>query len=475
MPECKQPILCRYGDIPPEYDPRQPWRQDELGQRRVLAQSITNLLQESQKPYVIGINAEWGMGKSFFLTCWRDDLKNKKHPCLLFNAWKYDYSDKPFLSFVAALDEQMENNRQEADKKEVYDAWLEIKAVISRLLSSSLQLSGAVAGTSLGVSGPMVCGADELSSSVISLFKETSRNREDLREAFKVFARQLTKSGKGPLIVMIDDLDRCKPDFAIALLEDIKHLFLVEGIAFILAVERKQLAKCIGATYGLDNDGAGKYLSKFIDANVDLPVLDAMVFIKRIASYYPLKPKNWIAGEGGDDYFVSFPEFVAQVLGSYRLNLKDISQIICRLSIICQIEKINQLDLAALTILLVYTHLGGSFAECVTFLQRYTADSELYAFEAHVIPSSLRSQFMVKAYLAAINDKILKSKHPQVKKILDSYNEGFLGSRASTPQRVREKEFYEHLYSLVNTPPKYDEWITFLHEYINFSHQISIG
>jgi len=59
----------------------------------------------------------------------------------------------------------------------------------------------------------------------------------------------------------VDELDRCRPDFALGLLERIKHLFDVEGIAFVLLVNRSQIEGYIRTVYG--NADAEAYLLKF--------------------------------------------------------------------------------------------------------------------------------------------------------------------------------------------------------------------
>ena len=59
----------------------------------------------------------------------------------------------------------------------------------------------------------------------------------------------VAKKGEGPLIVMIDELDRCRPSFAVEFLETAKHLFAVDQVVFVLAVNRKELAHAVKALY----------------------------------------------------------------------------------------------------------------------------------------------------------------------------------------------------------------------------------
>ena len=76
-----------------------------------------------------------------------------------------------------------------------------------------------------------------------------------------------------PLIVVIDELDRCRPSYAVELLEVAKHLFAVDHIVFVLAVNRSELAHSIRALYGSGFDAEG-YLRRFFDVDFRLPAPD---------------------------------------------------------------------------------------------------------------------------------------------------------------------------------------------------------
>ena len=93
-------------------------------------------------------------------------------------------------------------------------------------------------------------------------------------EQFKASLRQLAAELAGihglPLIVVIDELDRCRPSYAVELLETAKHLFTVDHVLFVLAVNRSQLSHSIRAVYGREFDAQG-YLRRFFDIDFRLP------------------------------------------------------------------------------------------------------------------------------------------------------------------------------------------------------------
>lgn len=92
--------------------------------------------------------------------------------------------------------------------------------------------------------------------------------REQLRDT--VEAINETEEKKRPLIIFIDELDRCRPDFAIEILEKVKHFFNVPNIIFILALDKNQLGYSIQSIYSVKMDVDG-YLRRFFDLEFVLP------------------------------------------------------------------------------------------------------------------------------------------------------------------------------------------------------------
>ena len=81
-----------------------------------------------------------------------------------------------------------------------------------------------------------------------------------------------------PLVIMIDELDRCRPSYAIELLEVAKHLFAVDNVVFVLAVNRAELVHSVKALYGSGFDAEG-YLRRFFDLDFQLPEPDRKRFV----------------------------------------------------------------------------------------------------------------------------------------------------------------------------------------------------
>ena len=78
------------------------------------------------------------------------------------------------------------------------------------------------------------------------------------------------ENAKFPLFILVDELDRCRPTYAIEMLERVKHLFNVDNVVFVLATDTDQLSSAIKAVYGAGFDSP-RYLNRFFDQTYEFP------------------------------------------------------------------------------------------------------------------------------------------------------------------------------------------------------------
>lgn len=213
---------------------------DDKLDRRKLAKNFISVLT-SQNANVFSINGSWGSGKTWFLKFIEEECKKEKIPFVQFNVWKNDYLNDPFSAIIAELSNLLGFNEDQ------------IKELTSKLTLNA----------SIGFMGNNV-GFQYDPTKNISEYKKLKREKED-------FIKLLTKKIKKQTIIAIDELDRCRPDYAIRTLEIIKHFFNIEGLKFILAVDKQQLQNTVKALYGQEAD-TDCYLRKFVDVEYNLPV-----------------------------------------------------------------------------------------------------------------------------------------------------------------------------------------------------------
>lgn len=272
-----------------EVPPENPFIHDCLG-RKSSVEALTHLLSNFESPCVIAVDAPWGNGKSTFLKMWSSHLQTNKFHIIKFNAWETDYSDDPYIVVVEELLDSITkyidliSEDQETLKSKLGDA-------INRLGNLAKDtlvwlVPGIVRNATAGIVDlDKVIEKKETKSSVEkrkSVYQEAKISFELFKDTLAETANLLSESNDDkPLIIMIDELDRCRPTYAVELLEITKHLFAVDRLIFVMAVNCSQLEHSVNSLYGINFDGEG-YLKRFFDLKFQLPVPSRKDFIEQL-------------------------------------------------------------------------------------------------------------------------------------------------------------------------------------------------
>ncbi|MDB2448962.1 KAP family NTPase [bacterium] len=278
------------------------WDGDLLDRKKV-AEYLTSYI-ESQYEYVnpsasfvLNINAEWGVGKSFLIERWVNSLKKTRF-VVNFNAWESDQSLSPLLTFISDLTEQISvgssSKRAPAVSRKINQAkrlggriasnWqpILIAMIAKQLVGSGYQKLLADTDDEEKVghesdNGPSHEVATKLLESLAnSTIQELKEKKDSIKKFKKVLIELLNEIQKDktkdlPLYVFVDELDRCRPNYAVEVLENIKHLFNLKGIVFVVCTDTSQLAHSVNALYGAGFDSR-KYLSRFFDIQYQIPL-----------------------------------------------------------------------------------------------------------------------------------------------------------------------------------------------------------
>ncbi len=248
----------------------------DIFKREQFGERLSNLIENTNGELVIALDAPWGEGKSTFIKMWRGHLKKKDNGThtIYFDAFQNDHQSAPFLALAGEIynliDKRTEKSKFERQTisalKTAGRAGLRIGTKI--LLGSALDDVGLKAGTTKLIADATAKEADKY---IADRLKAVSKDKEVIKQ-FKQYLEnlppKLSFNGKS-IIFIIDELDRCKPPFALEIVEVVKHLFSVPNITFILVMNRSQLEASVKHEYGTDN--APQYLQKFINLWVSLP------------------------------------------------------------------------------------------------------------------------------------------------------------------------------------------------------------
>ena len=294
-PEAK-PLLHKLTET--EIDPKQPWQDDILG-RKDYAERLTNLMSTLSQPYVMGIDASYGGGKTFFVRRWQASLQNSGYNTVFFNAWESDFSNDPLAAFMSALDKAFP---EKAAEEKINTGLKELVKIVAPALAKrgASYVLGEETAKELMEGGGRE--ALDIAQKIAKAQMDEQRNAEEALETFtrelKAFVVALgqkedTPSGP-PLIVFVEELDRCRPNYAAEVLERIKHFFFVPGVLFVVSADRKHLGSCFSSIYGPDLDQDG-YLARFVDNWFRLPDPDNESFAKYLIKEFRLVEDGFIS------------------------------------------------------------------------------------------------------------------------------------------------------------------------------------
>ncbi len=234
------------------------WKEWDQLKRDELADKLHRLVAGRRKePLTISLDGQWGTGKTFFLKLWEKYLKTHEITVIYYNAWDDDYCSDPLAPLLHHIKEGIKSS----DRANGLGRKLSRYYNASKLSSCGSKLSKLQFGVSMGL----------LSSLCVSVTLSHKTHHGSLLKAKKKLKDALVKITaplRAPLVLIVDELDRCRPDYALGMLERTKHLLNVPGIVFVYGVNRRELIKSIEHVYGgIDTD---VYVRRFFDMNLTL-------------------------------------------------------------------------------------------------------------------------------------------------------------------------------------------------------------
>ena len=237
----------RFRSIPPDVIEGDPFANDALG-RRGQIEALTRLICRLEGPCVLALDGTWGSGKTVFLEMWASVLRGEDYDVVQFNAWDTDFSDDPLMALQAEMTSALKS-----------------KPNYQGLLKAGATVVSSVAGLVWPVPDPMKTleeFKEQMATSTTRRIEQYRTAREDITKFRQALTRTIGPEGR--LVICVDELDRCRPDYAIRFLEATKHVFEVDGVTFLLAVNFSELANSVRTLYGTDFDGE-QYLRRFVD------------------------------------------------------------------------------------------------------------------------------------------------------------------------------------------------------------------
>jgi hypothetical protein len=339
------------------------WTGDKLN-RRAEAEELLHFLHGRLQErlsrgaiasYVINVDSGWGQGKSYFLSNIQKDLVDRGAAVAMVDAWATDFSDDPLTAIMSAIDAALQPYLTSPKLKGIWQGVL--KSGGSLAISLTKHVSAKLASKYVGDFGDELMDAnfkdaaeqglrsdeqsdedklgigaaaeemiDKIADSALKRLIETFRKQERSIATFKSqlsrVARSINKDPQEftPIYILVDELDRCRPNYAIRMLESVKHLFNTDGVVFIIATDTKQLSESIKAIYGA-NFESDRYLRRFFDRTYRFrePSLEAFIDYLFERSSIPQDKLGCPSG-------LTPQQMVQAIFKDYGSSLRDVEQ-----------------------------------------------------------------------------------------------------------------------------------------------------
>ena len=350
--------------------------QDDALGRKKYAEFIVDMIrngadylqEDDAKSFSIAIDSAYGTGKTVFLRKLERMLGDKAYASevidvIRYNAWEADYTGDPFGAMKdAVLDEipfLCEKGR---------DA---IKKSVMRLAETTVAVAQYI--------NPYAGLAAKATKDVLlPELREGKKLKKAMVAWQNAFNRAMSESGTLKLVVIIDELDRCRPDFAIQTLEIAKHLMNMENVVFVYALDMLQLCSAVHSAYG-DTIDANGYLCKFFNYMTKLPSPSMDGYVTTWIEKGIVNPelKAWFVHNGLETYFMD-------LANKMHISLRQVD-VIMRTYIIMYNQFLFQYkNLDAMTLYLLFVFLKYAKADIfdALFLGRGKIESsDLREFE----------------------------------------------------------------------------------------------
>lgn len=337
--------------------------QDDLLNRKHIAKEWTESFLKNGTSKVIAVDAEWGMGKTYFATNWVKMLKHDNWQVCYIDAFKYDFTDDPFMVISHSIIEMLKSNN---NFNELEDIANYLSTLFRAFKNNTIDVlptiaeGGVIALSNSPSNNSIINGLSKIAGSVIKVLRDSFKEANnathnpfdsitekdikyiDIVKVFKILIAQkaniIFQETAKPLVIIIDELDRCKPTFAIEFLEKIKHIFDVDNLVFVTFINHDELSNAVKGMYGESFNGK-KYLNKFFNLKLTFPKMygNPLLYERFIKQYLEQNIKNNIFEDSidyskyfsfnYDDMICALTDIIRFFQELYKLSLRDIENI----------------------------------------------------------------------------------------------------------------------------------------------------
>lgn len=324
-----------------------------------IIENLTNLISSTDESLVISLEAPWGCGKTFFSNYLKSHLIHEGNFCIYFNAWENDYSDDPFVVFLKTIQlyfstQQVANKDLEKKLERIMKAGIQIikysaPVLIKAITKGVLDFEKIQEIHSESIKDEISKALTSFAEDKLSAFEKRQLGIKDLKNELAGFINSISSmpdQKRKEFVIIVDELDRCRPDFAIELLENIKHIFNIYGLKTIIALDINQMESSLKTIYGNQMDTMG-YIKRFFDYRLKLPEPNLDCFGDFLFKEYGFQE---ILNKQNQDYII---DYITYFLKTIKASFRDLEKIIYEINVVLRTSDRQIRDLFILVCFLV--------------------------------------------------------------------------------------------------------------------------
>lgn len=338
---------------------------------------LASMLDKTTGPFTISLDSPWGTGKTATIRMLKALMEEMDYKCLYFNAWKADHVSDPLIPLVSEI---VGEGQKETD---VDPAFAKVKKTVGKLgrivlnVGTKFATAGMVEGGDV-TEAIFAEGAGSALDAVVDSYLKQEELVNQLREELELAVSLLpSKQQKEKLIFFVDELDRCRPTFAVDLLERIKHIFDVPNVIFVLSLDAEQLSASVKSVYGEGIDSHG-YLQRFFDLSFNLPAANSKDFVTETIVRSDFSGVFLDSSKNDGSYTKDLAEFVdifSLLADLFDLSLRDKERCITRLGLVLeQIDRQHILHPIYIAIFVVLRAVNHSLFRAILLKEKEPLD-----------------------------------------------------------------------------------------------------
>lgn len=271
----------------------EPTTEDRLG-RGALADELADLIATCKPPYVLGIDGDWGAGKTSFLKLLEQRLPQQQRRCkvVFFEAWRHQFEAQPAVALLHAIRDQFSLSRK---------VWNEAGKLGEVTAYTGLRLLDDLAGSlvSLGAKKTSIVETARAEGERLEQARwSVPLTSEAFRSAFEQAIRALTGPDFSKLVVLIDDLDRCSDAAVVRLLEGLKLYLNADNCVFVIAADRRAVVRALQRSLFPTGPGVDLFRAELNAAEYSDKLFQSVRTLPLAADLGPLLQACWPDGDG---------------------------------------------------------------------------------------------------------------------------------------------------------------------------------